>query len=402
MRLWVGLALWSAAASGIALADTRLSTETSLSGDTELLIPSQTPLDIEENSYNENEAKLSEEERKHKKIFDQQFSEIYAKLVEYQHALDTEDEKQMLSIKGSILDTRRDLTQYLPESLQQPARRIRETISGVLKWTGNHSIYSRKVRLPPDSIQQAISQLSELADRGHQDSMLLRAEMDMYGRYGVPMNLASAFTRYQQMAESSGNATAQYMVGFFYATGIGGVPQQNSLALLYTTMAAIQGYGAAEMVVGFRSIMGLGVAESCEEAVAQYQSVAHRSIEHFISGPPLGRSLPKYRVRLTDEAGSAYGVRTGQNSIHRPVGREAFGELIEYYRFNAKKGNLKASLALADLYYSGHQFLERNLTVASRHVRRILAQLFTQEGKLHSDAGQAEVNVAGHAAGLYG
>ncbi|KAJ1723521.1 ERAD-associated protein [Coemansia erecta] len=400
MRLWVGLALWSAV-SVIALADTELSTETSLSGDTELLIPSQTPLNIEEHGYSEDE-KLTVEEQKQKKKFDKQFAKIYSELVEYQDAVDTEDEKLALSIKGSILDTRRDLTRYLPETLQQSARRIRGAIVSVLKWTGRHSRYSRKVRTPPDHIQEAIAQLSGLADRGHQDSLLLRAEMDMYGRYGAPMDLPSAFARYQQMAESSGNATAQYMVGFFYSTGIGGVPQQNSLALLYTTMAAIQGYGAAEMVVGFRSIMGLGVAESCNEAAAHYQSAARRSIGHFLSGPPLGRAMPKYRVRLSDEMGSAYGVQTGQNSIHRSIGREAFGELIEYYRFSAQKGNLKASLALADLYYSGHQFLERNLTITSRHVRRVLSQLFTQEGKLQSDAGQAEVNVAGHAAGLYG
>ncbi|KAJ2782265.1 ERAD-associated protein [Coemansia interrupta] len=400
MRLWVGLVLWSAV-SGFAYADTDLSTETSLSGDTELLIPSQTPPAFEEHDSNEGR-KLSLEEQKKKDIFDKQFADIYAELVEYQNAVDMEDEKRVLSIKGSILDTRRDLTRYLPETLQQPVRRIRGTIVSFLKWTGHYSRYSRKVRTPPERIQEAIAQLSGLADRGHQDSMLLRAEMDMYGRYGAPMDLASAFTRYQKMAESSGNATAQYMVGFFYSTGIGGVPQQNSLALLYTTMAAIQEYGPAEMVVGFRSIMGLGTAETCSGAVANYQSAARRSIGHFLSGPPLGRAMPKYRVRLSDEMGSAYGVQTGPNSIHRSIGREAFGELIEYYRFSAQKGNFKASLALADLYYSGHQFLERNLTVTSRHVRRVLSQLFTQEGKLRSDAGQAEVNVAGHAAGLYG
>lgn len=47
-------------------------------------------------------------------------------------------------------------------------------------------------------------------------------------------------------------------------------------ALLYYTFAAIQGLPEAEMTLGFRYWMGIGVKEDCMRALDWYESVAHK------------------------------------------------------------------------------------------------------------------------------
>ena len=50
---------------------------------------------------------------------------------------------------------------------------------------------------------------------------------------------------------------------------------------MYYTFAAIQGLPEAEMTLGFRYWMGIGVKEDCMRALDWYESVAHKG--EFIS-----------------------------------------------------------------------------------------------------------------------
>jgi SEL1 protein len=52
---------------------------------------------------------------------------------------------------------------------------------------------------------------------------------------------------------------------------------------LYYTFAAIQGLPEAEMTLGFRYWMGIGVKEDCMRALDWYESVAHKG-EFYIGG----------------------------------------------------------------------------------------------------------------------
>ena len=74
-----------------------------------------------------------------------------------------------------------------------------------------------------------------------------------------------------------GNATAQEMIGFMYATGIGhAVERDQAQALLYHTFAAHGGDTAAEMTLGYRHLLGIGTEQKCEDAVYYYQRVAEK------------------------------------------------------------------------------------------------------------------------------
>ncbi|KAJ1966428.1 ERAD-associated protein [Dipsacomyces acuminosporus] len=312
----------------------------------------------------------------------------------------------------STFMSQRDLLGSLPRPIRSYAR---SAISAITKLASRHKQQSTGDRLgPPKGMgtvawkeqkagaKEAVQVLKSLAENGYEDAIFALANMEMYGKYGTQIDLEAAFSHYQQLSDASGNATAQYMLGFFYATALGGVEQSNSLSLLYNTFAAMQGYTPAEVTLGFKHLSGIGTPMSCNEALGYYQSVARKSIRHYASGPPLGRQLPYHRVHLTDEFGGAYGVRTGVSSIRRTVKREDFNELLEYHQFHANKGSLKSCLTLADLYYHGHKYMPRKFSFAVTYLTEIIEKTFTPNGKLRNGLTQPEAHIAAEAAGMFG
>ena len=88
----------------------------------------------------------------------------------------------------------------------------------------------------------------------------------------------------QRSVQNSSDPEGQFMLGFFHATGLGGMEQNqgkvcdahsgvrgqgdNVQALLYYTFSALQGYRPAEMALGYRYWAGIGVKEvSCQRMV---------------------------------------------------------------------------------------------------------------------------------------
>lgn len=51
------------------------------------------------------------------------------------------------------------------------------------------------------------------------------------------------------------------MVGFFYATGLGGAVLDQARATLLYTFSALQDYQPAQMALGYRFWSGIGVKE---------------------------------------------------------------------------------------------------------------------------------------------
>ncbi|KAI9501510.1 hypothetical protein BX070DRAFT_179959, partial [Coemansia spiralis] len=254
----------------------------------------------------------------------------------------------------------------------------------------------------PEKVKQAVATMKELASEGSEDAQLVLADMAMYGKYGTNIDLGSAFEHYKKLAEANGNPKAQYMLGLFYATGLGGIEQRNSMALLYNTMAAKSGYTPAEMTLAYKFLTGIGVPASCKESLVYYKSVARKGILYYLSGPPLGYHIPPYRVRLSDDNKGAYGVHTGPYSLYKVNDREGFEELLNYHLDSARKGDLRSCMNLIDLYYHGHRFASRNFTYALKYIREVISKTFTKRGDLQKGLSQGEVNSAAQAAGMYG
>lgn len=83
---------------------------------------------------------------------------------------------------------------------------------------------------------------------------------------------------YAALADRSGNATAQQMVGFMYSTGLGNVvARDEARAILYTTFAAMANNTAAELTMGYKYLHGIGTKKSCEDSVLYYKRVADKS-----------------------------------------------------------------------------------------------------------------------------
>ncbi|KAJ2862476.1 ERAD-associated protein, partial [Coemansia erecta] len=333
---------------------------------------------------------------------------------EFHKALETLEKHQASIVKWqkkkygkreSMLKTTRSVVALLPPFVRSRMPRFGSSVLrlfGDSKKESDMWYFSRDVVGQSAKVKQAVETVRQLADSGVEDATLAVADMEMYGKYGAEADLRKAFEEYRKAAETSGNARAQYMVGLFYATGLGGVEQRNSLALLYNALSAKRGYAPAEMMQGFRHLTGIGTPVSCEESLAYYQSVARKAIGYYLSGPPLGRAPPPYRARLSDDNNGAYGVRTGPYSLYKINDRDAFEEILDYHLHHARKGDVKSSITLVDLYYHGHRFAPRNHAAALIYIRQILDRLFTKRGDLRKDLVQDEVNAAAQAAGMYG
>ena len=120
-------------------------------------------------------------------------------------------------------------------------------------------------------------------------------------------------------------------MGFFYATGLGGVKASQAKALLHYTLAAVGGDVRAQMVMGYRHWAGITVQAFCERALTYYQKVANKVAEKVsLSGGPVVQ-----RVRLLNEHENP----NYSSGIF-------YQDLIEYYQLLAEKGDVQAQVGL--------------------------------------------------------
>lgn len=106
-----------------------------------------------------------------------------------------------------------------PASLEEPV----EGTPAAGKWTGGGIREGRHAR----QLRTAVEALQEAATEGNEEAIFVLAQMHFYGNWSHPRNYRKAFELYKRLADMNGNATAQHMVGFMYATGFGGAVERN-------------------------------------------------------------------------------------------------------------------------------------------------------------------------------
>jgi len=264
---------------------------------------------------------------------------------------------------------------------------------------------------PSEPLQHAISTLETAADQDDADAIYMLAEMNFFGNYSLPRNFSTAFSRYEQLAALTGNATAQHMLGFMYATGIGGaVEQDQAKALLYYTFAAEGGSIHADMAVAYRYHAGIASPHNCDEAVHYYKKVADRAMEWLRSGPPGNHMVVRDSYRLADEVGGVYGEgasvsSAGMNAKGGPAHSDAhasFEDVIEYLDLMSRKGELKATFSLAKLHYDGSRGTKRNLRLARQYFLEVARTVWPAKGPERRDVSAATEKLASKAAGFLG
>ncbi|KAI8341237.1 hypothetical protein BC941DRAFT_416295 [Chlamydoabsidia padenii] len=242
---------------------------------------------------------------------------------------------------------------------------------------------------------------------GNKDALYLLAEMYFHEKYTQPRDLKLAFDYYQKLA-NIGNATAQQMVGFMYATGVGNVVQRDQgKALLHHTFAALGGDTAAEMTLGYRYLLGIGTDKSCPDAVYYYKQAAEKAIEHYKSGPPGGLALPLPKARIADDNGGVYGfgasVMTDKYHRTSPDKAVSIDEVLQYLRYLAMtKNDVEAQLRLGEIYYHGSRNVPRDFGEALYFFKAVLDRVPDGKKSTESLAKSDHGKVIGHAAGYLG
>ncbi|KAI0313018.1 HCP-like protein [Amylostereum chailletii] len=209
--------------------------------------------------------------------------------------------------------------------------------------------------------------LHHAAELGHDDALFTLAKLSlMPPTQHFVADPALAYKLFTAHALETGNATSQSVLAFLHATGYHNVvPVDQAKAQLYYTFAAHGGDKGAQMALGYRYWSGIGVAESCDHAVQWYEAAAEQAMAKFLSGPRGGRTLPLTPSRLSDLDGGVYGpgasvASTGFN-ILRPaikaararLAGETWEDILEYYVFNADRGETDFAFRLGKIYYAG-------------------------------------------------
>jgi len=151
---------------------------------------------------------------------------------------------------------------------------------------------------------------------------------------------------YAALADRSGNATAQQMVGFMYSTGLGNVVERDEAkAVLYTTFAALGNSTAAELTMGYKHMLGIGTAKSCQHSVSYYKRAADKAYAMYMAGPPLGRTMPPIKTRLTDTDGGTYGAGASGPGAPKTSMFTNIGDFMDYRRYKAVGSDAEARLS---------------------------------------------------------
>jgi SEL1 protein len=253
-----------------------------------------------------------------------------------------------------------------------------------------------------------VESLKHAAAYDDPDAIFLLAEMNFYGNFSHPKDFKEAFRFYSELADLDGNSTAQYMLGFIFATGIGdAVERDQAKALLYHTFAAEQGNIRSEMTAAFRHHAGIGTPRDCNQAVVYYKRVADKVMDFWWSGPPGGANLPHHAHKWADEQGGLYGEgasasSAGVNAQQRELSIYSVDDLLEFLDMRERQGDYGAVLSLGKHYYEGMKDGRRSYRRAQRQFMKIARAYWTKDGKVNPKAPKRIDKLAAEAASYIG
>ncbi|KAL4787471.1 hypothetical protein BJX76DRAFT_345551 [Aspergillus varians] len=296
--------------------------------------------------------------------------------------------------------------------------------SGVLGYTWHYAQEAFRILFmngPPSSsgarrkihpsIAKAVDELTIAALEDHDpDAMFLLAEMNFYGNFSHPQDFKQAFRWYENLASWNGNSTAQYMLGFMYATGIGGgVERDQAQALLYHTFAAEAGNTRSEMTLAYRHHAGIATPRDCDEATYYYKQVADKAIDYYRSGPPGGHSMIRESYRWADDEGGVYGEGASVSSSGPNAMRDAAAsadasleDVLEYLDLMSRKGDVKATFSLGKMHYEGSKSLPKNYKKAMKYFKQVTKRYWNKDGSLNPNHPVGVEKLASKAAGHIG
>ncbi|BEI90946.1 uncharacterized protein CcaverHIS019_0310160 [Cutaneotrichosporon cavernicola] len=229
-----------------------------------------------------------------------------------------------------------------------------------------------------DRIERVFAALDDAEAKGCPQALALRADVLLFPpSRGIKQDLPAAYDLYKRYLDLTSDSHAQFIVGFFHATGVGGVKRDQGLATLYYTFAALQGHKPAQMAMGYRYWAGIGVKEDCVIALDFYERAGEKAYNTYEAGPPGGETLPLSPSRISDRLGGVFGPHatwslTGFNvnyvtvkAINALARGESEPEILEYLKYNSDRGQMRYTYRLGHHYYAGSVFPHSSSGVSS-------------------------------------
>ncbi|KAJ5126799.1 Tetratricopeptide-like helical [Penicillium atrosanguineum] len=274
----------------------------------------------------------------------------------------------------------------------------------------NGPVTDKSGRKTSPTVLRAVEELKAAVDEDQDtDAMFLLAEMNFYGNFSYPRNFSEAFLWYNDLAWLTGNSTAQSMVGFMYATGIGeAVERDQAKALMYHEFAAEEGNIRSEMTLAYRYHTGIGSPKSCDNALYYYKKVADKAIDFYRSGPPGGHAMIRESYRWADEEGGVYGEgasvsSSGMNAPDKSHAAEASVEdVLEFLDLMSRKGEMSHTYTLAKMHYEGARGLPRNFSKAMKYFKVVAKKYWSEDGSVKQNPPVGLDKLAAKAAGHIG
>ncbi len=224
-----------------------------------------------------------------------------------------------------------------------------------------------------DRLLKAQNLLEKGSELNNLNCLFLLAEINIYGNYTYPTNYSNSLKYYKRLTQLSHNSTALYMLGFMYSTGMFGEIEQNQRkASFYYQLAAESGNIKALMAVGYRYLTGIATEEDSSLALHYYSLAARKAFEYVIGGPPGGRHLSYYSIRIADANGGIWGNGAGEMRNTVVPAQEMYEEqtemstdlqddLIEYFYY--KRGMLS---------YAGGPIKKRNYKLSFANTNKCM------------------------------
>ncbi|CAK4086838.1 unnamed protein product [Aphanomyces euteiches] len=207
---------------------------------------------------------------------------------------------------------------------------------------------------PPTQWQPNVNKLSGVDVSDH-PRLIQSALTEFYGNGSTASAAHNASLASVEAAATQGIARAQFLLGIAHATGFwDDVPRNDAKSLVHLYFAAAADDIGANMALGYKHMMGLGVPMSCDAALRYYEVVANRAIEVREHEDSLNPVLYDQRHKRLKQ----------QADLQHKKNQPGDADVVEYYHFSADKGDPDATLNLALLYYYGARGVTQDLRKA--------------------------------------
>ncbi|CDK29260.1 unnamed protein product [Kuraishia capsulata CBS 1993] len=159
-----------------------------------------------------------------------------------------------------------------------------------------------------DVDDQTLPEIRKVISENDAELAYALAEEHLFGMT-YPKNVSWAVACYEHVATTTRNASANFMLGVIYGSGLfGQVEMDHSKALVHYTIASELGDRRATMALAYRFYAGIGTPRDYVRAMMYYRSVVEDLIPFLASDSDIGgQHLPDYKIRLSDAGGGLYG-----------------------------------------------------------------------------------------------